>query len=69
MTCTQVEKYGAMVWQDQEMDTLRKKRCLCLNCKRLGQCDTASDLLAICKAKNMAMAITRCQQFSHQAGQ
>ena len=32
---TQVEKYGAVVWSNTEMDEARKTECLCLRCDNL----------------------------------
>lgn len=60
---TQVKRYGVTVWSDEEMDTLRKTRCLCLNCVRLGVCGTASQFYSICKENNIALAVTRCSGF------
>lgn len=57
-----VEKYGVEVWSDEEMDALRKERCLCLNCNWIGTdgCATVGILYAVCKGHNVALAVTRC---------
>ena len=48
------------VYADTEMDALRRKRCLCLNCERLGQCVMASELYRLCRIGHLALAVTRC---------
>lgn len=54
------------VWANIEMDELRRKECLCLNCDRKNEripyksCGVANKLFHICTDSNMAMAITRC---------
>ncbi len=61
----QIEKYGATVWADGEMDALRKKRCLCLNCEHSGSCNKAGNLYLMCKRNNLALAITRCPEWKN----
>ena len=56
----QIEKYGVLVWCNEEMDLLRGKECLCLNCHGLRTCDTAQILYSVAKRTNVAMMITRC---------
>ena len=56
----QVEKYGAIVWSNAEMDELRKTECLCLNCSKMSTCQIAKHLYNACKDYNLAMMITRC---------
>jgi len=54
--------YGAFVWCDPKMDELRRKRCLCLRCG-VPFCATAEALFEICKARHLAVAITRCKNW------
>ncbi len=55
--------FGAKVWTNPIMDTLRKVHCLCLNCENMKTCPTAHELYEISKREDMAMAITRCRSF------
>lgn len=56
----------ADVWANTEMDALRRKECLCVNCERKNEpkpyasCPVAARIYEICVGHNMAMAITRC---------
>ena len=59
-----VEKYGAVVYSDQEMDELRRERCLCLRCGEIRGCLMAKALLASCKEWDLALAVTRCPKWS-----
>lgn len=60
------EKEPKYVWANLELDELRKKECLCLNCDRKNEyppynsCYTADKIHEICVKNGMAMAITRC---------
>jgi len=65
MNCqpVQVERYGAKVWENTNMDSLRKTNCLCLSCDRMSRCATAKKLYGICKVNDMAMMITRCKKW------
>ena len=62
MTVKRIEAYGQVVWADIEMDLLRRKRCLCLNCTLLDTCDIAQSFFEICRAKDVALAVTRCKR-------
>ena len=54
-------RYGAKVWGNEEMDLLRSRECLCLNCGHLNEgCKQSRILLAICKTFNLAFMMTRC---------
>jgi hypothetical protein len=60
-----VTRYGTEVWESVEMEALRKTDCLCQNCEGLRhaagpQCEKAIQIIALCKAANMALATTRC---------
>ena len=56
-----VKKYGVEVWSNEEMDLLRGRECLCLNCGRMNRgCEQAQVLFALCKAFNLALIVTRC---------
>lgn len=54
------------IWQNSEMDALRKTECMCLNCYLKDEnppyksCPVAGKIYEICKEHDMAMAITRC---------
>ena len=61
----QVLKYGALVWQDPEMDEARKTSCLCLRCVKMRpgtteHCTIAAEGYAMCKKHNVAYMMTRC---------
>jgi hypothetical protein len=56
----QIEKYGVLAWCNEEMDLLRSRECLCLNCNIMQKCDTAKILYYIARNSNIAMMITRC---------
>lgn len=66
----QVEKYGRLTWQDNDLDAARATLCLCLRCARLkignasDNCMMASVMFTLCQAKGMAVAISRCADFS-----
>lgn len=54
------------VWANTEMDELRRKKCLCVNCERkndsppYSSCPVAAKIYKICYEDSMAMAITKC---------
>lgn len=60
------EKDPEEVWSNIELDALRRKECLCINCDRkndtapYSSCPVAAKLYKICVEHNMAMAITKC---------
>ena len=60
------EKDPEQIWSNTDLDALRRKECLCLNCDRkneekpYGSCPVAAKLYAISVEHDMAMAITRC---------
>lgn len=60
MKIEKVEKYGAEVYSNVEMDRLRQEWCLCLNCSAIGKCKNAKNLYQHCKATDMALMVTRC---------
>ena len=60
----QVERYGVAVWEDEEMDALRKKACLCLNCHKLGNCQIGAEGYDLCKRHNIAFMVTRCPSWT-----
>ena len=60
MKVKRVMAHMAMVWQNERMDNLRKKECLCLNCRFIENCDWASELFGMCKDHHLALAVTRC---------
>lgn len=63
----QTDADPAEVWANPEMDKLRRKECLCVNCGRkndtprpYASCPTAAALYTVCLEHHMAVAITRC---------
>jgi hypothetical protein len=56
----QEEHYGARVWVNPTIESLRRKECLCLNCGKIGGCAKAKALYQICKDGDLALAVTRC---------
>ena len=60
------ERYGVRVWLDKEMDELRKTRCLCLRCLRLGDCAESRKLLRFCIEHDVGLAVTRCPSWRAQ---
>jgi len=62
------EKQPNEVWANIEMDELRRKECLCLNCERTknvveipySPCPVAKQIYELCVKNDMAIAITRC---------
>ncbi|MBU2638282.1 MAG: hypothetical protein KJ955_04880 [Nanoarchaeota archaeon] len=56
----------AEVWANTELDALRRKECLCINCERKDEpkpyesCPVAAKIYKVCVEHNMAMAITKC---------
>lgn len=63
MIITKEERYGCSVWINKEMDELRKKQCLCLNCLCIKTCAVAKQVYVLCKDNNLATMITRCPDF------
>ncbi len=65
MSVINVERHGAMVWEEEQMDALRKERCLCLRCAKCKpgtpeHCAVAARLYEACKEHNLALMVTRC---------
>ena len=61
-----VERSGEWVTEHETMDGLRRKQCLCLNCKLLEvpTTDCAKAIsYALCRTFNVAFAMTRCPKF------
>jgi hypothetical protein len=59
----QVFTYGATVWSNLEMDELRKRECLCLNCKRREYCEYAAIMYNVCILGDIALMVTRCKLY------
>jgi hypothetical protein len=57
------EHYGVEVWENVITDKVRKTKCLCFNCRKLGKCDIANHLYQFCKKNNIALMMTRCKEF------
>lgn len=68
MSTQRVTKYGKETWQDQELDAVRRKCCLCLRCTKFqpgepDNCAMAEVLFALCRTKGMAVGVSRCAEF------
>lgn len=59
----QVEKYGRLVWVNEQTEALRRDECLCFNCKQLSDCPIAAEGLKLCKLTDIAFMVTRCPKF------
>jgi len=64
-TPIQVNRYGTIVWETTEMDSIRKEHCMCHHCAKMkpGQedhCKIAAAFYEICKAHGTAFILTRC---------
>jgi hypothetical protein len=58
--------YDREVFADVEMDGLRRERCLCLNCAKMGpNCHNSQILYHMAVQNNMAMMITRCRDYQY----
>ena len=65
------ERYGDTVSEHSEMDALRKRHCLCLNCTHLSNKDAKCARhigYAMARTFNVAFAMTRCKDFVMAAG-
>ena len=60
----QQEHYGALVWVNTKIDALRGSECLCLHCGGRRECGTAAQLLRLCCDHELALAVTRCPDWS-----
>ena len=63
----QVMRYGVLVWENEAMDALRRKECLCLHCGSMKTCRTAGIGLGFCREFNIAFAMTRCPNWTPSA--
>lgn len=64
-----VEKYGAQIWCDEKMDNIRRRRCLCLNCKKMGDtCSVSSEFYRLCIDHNIALMVTCCERWEPKDG-
>lgn len=57
--------YGKVVWINPLLEEIRKKECLCLNCKNFkpkwsNNCIVAEKLYKICVENDLALAVSRC---------
>lgn len=55
--------YNHLVSVNLEMDKLRKTECLCFNCGNQPACLKSETLYKLCVEENIAMMITRCEDF------
>ena len=55
--------YDREVMVSTEIEKLRRKHCLCLNCGDMKECPKAALLYNFCKLTDVAMAISRCPDF------
>lgn len=56
--------YGAKVWVSPKIEALRGTDCLCLNCELLDDCPTAELFYRACVFRDIALAVTRCKNWS-----
>ncbi|MCL5018295.1 MAG: hypothetical protein M1416_00815 [Candidatus Pacearchaeota archaeon] len=60
------EGHPEEIYSNTEMDEMRRKECLCVNCDRkndkipYSSCPVAKKIYDICVKHDMAMAITKC---------
>ena len=64
----QVERYGKMVWENQEFEAMRKENCMCLTCGKLKpgkstNCGIARQFYKICVEHGCAFILTRCEDW------
>lgn len=62
ITMIKVERNGLEVWEDEDMDELRKQRCICLKCNRRLNCSILLDFAIINDYSN-AFMMTRCSEW------
>ena len=60
-----VERYGKMVWENEEFEDQRRGNCLCHQCGRLkpgedDNCEAAKEFFETCKKHGCAFILTRC---------
>ena len=65
----QVERYGQAVWENPEVEAIRKESCMCLHCGRMkpGQpdhCLIAVSFYEICKVHGTAFILCRCDSWT-----
>jgi len=68
-----VERHAMKVWENSEMDALRRENCMCLFCGKLipqqgdfphpDNCRIAQKYFALCKLYGNAFIMTRCSQW------
>ena len=56
-----------LVWVNPTTESLRKEECLCLNCKGMPDCSYAKALYKICVSGELALAVTRCKDFTEKS--
>lgn len=54
------------VYVNLKIDKLRNTENLCVNCRRVGYCQWASEFYEKCKATGLAIIITRCPIFMNE---
>jgi len=64
--------FGADVSVNPLLERMRAEDCLCLNCGKLNpnpskNCPVAQSLYEICVRENVAMAMTRCPNWTRKA--
>ena len=57
-----VIRYEKEVYCNEDMDFLRRKECLCMNCSTT-ECLIAKKGYELCKEHNIAFMVTRCPNF------
>jgi hypothetical protein len=54
--------FKELVWVNPKTDIMRRKECLCFNCKT-ASCNISNELFSICRDDNLALMVTRCKNF------
>jgi hypothetical protein len=63
-----IERYGKMVWENEEFEDQRKGNCLCHQCSKMkpgdeDHCKVASKFYEVCKEHGCAFILTRCEDY------
>jgi hypothetical protein len=63
-----VERYGQLVWENEEFEDQRTGNCMCHFCARMkpgdpDHCEIAAAFYAVCKEHGCAFILTRCAKW------
>lgn len=69
-----VERYGKMVWENEEFEDQRNGNCLCHKCALMkpgepDHCLIAAAFYEICKNNGCAFILTRCGSWEDREGE